>query len=205
MRRRAGFLFIFGAMAPLVVLVSSAWACGVLATLKVAPSSAAPGQTVQVTGVNYGQAVPVPPATTPTFTPVSIRLDSRTGPVLKTVTPTPTGRIDDTFQVPAGTAGGDHVVLATQNRISDGTPKAGTPGRTLMRVQGAAARSSAPGAAPWSNSKPGAPSASVAPVDSGSDSSLLAIILSGAMLSIGLALVGRDRATRGARRPLLGS
>ena len=198
MRRRAGFLFIFGAMAPLVVLVSSAWACGVLATLKVAPSSAAPGQTVQVTGLNYSQNMSL-------FTPVSIRLDSRTGPELKTVTPTPTGRIDDTFQVPAGTAGGDHVVLATQNRISDGTPKAGTPGRTLMRVQGAAARSSALGAAPWSNSKPGAPSASAAPVDSGSDSSLLAIILSGAMLSIGLALVGRDRATRGARRPLLGS
>jgi len=200
MKRRAGILCIFGATVPFVVLVSSAWACGVLATAKVAPSTAAVGQTVQVTGSNYGVN---PPGT---FTPVSIRLDSRTGPVLKEVTPGIDGKINTTVQTPA-VAPGEHILLATQNRISDGTPKAGTPGRTTMRVQGAAASSSVPAASPWSNSKPGAPGGSAASVDAGGSdvSPLLAFILSGALLSTGLALVGRDRASRGARRPLIGA
>ncbi|MDQ3146454.1 MAG: hypothetical protein M3R01_05905 [Actinomycetota bacterium] len=158
---------------------------------------------MQVTGANYAATAPGAPAT---FTPVSIRLDSRTGPVLKEVTPAPDVKINTTVVVP-GVAAGDHILLATQNRISDGTPKAGTPGRTVMRVQGAAASSSAPGASPWSNSKPGAPGGSAASVDAGGSdvSPLLALILSGALLSIGLTLVGRDRASRGARRPLVGA
>jgi len=207
MKRRAGILCIFGATVPFVVLVSSAWACGVLATAKVAPSTAAAGQTVQVTGSNYGQSVPnAATGVAGAFTPVSIRLDTRTGPVLKSVDPTIDGKINTTVSVP-GVSAGDHVLLATQNRISDGTPKAGTPGRTTMRVQGAAASSSVPAASPWSNSKPGAPGGSAASVDAGGSdvSPLLAFILSGALLSIGLALVGRDRASRGARRPLIGA
>jgi len=211
MKRRAGLLCIFGATVPFVVLVSAAWACGVLATAKVAPSTAAAGQTVQVTGSNYGRSVPDAAGTPPAFTPVSIRLDTRTGPVLKEVNPAPDGKINTTVQTPA-VAAGDHILLATQNRISDGTPKAGTPGRTTMRVQGAAARGAAassnvPAASPWSNSKPGAPGGSAASVDAGGSdvSPLLAFILSGALLSIGLALVGRDRASRGARRPLIGA
>ncbi len=198
-RRRAGFLFIFGAAAPLVILVSAAWACGVLATLKVAPSTAAPGQTVNVTGVNYSPNMAV-------FTPVSIRLDSRTGTVLKVETPDPTGKIDTHVQLPS-TRAGNHLLIATQNKIADGTPKAGTPGRTVVRVQGASAGSSAPAASPWSGSQPGAPGGSAASVDArGSDYSvLLAFILSGALLSIGVTLVGRDRASKGGPRPLLGA
>ncbi len=197
MRRRAGQLFIFGAAAPLVILVSSAWACGVLATAKVAPSTAAPGQTVQVTGSNY--------STAPTFTPVQIRLDSRTGPVLQEVTPL-NGRINTTVPIPATAAAGDHLLLATQNKISDGTPKPGTPGRTTVRVAGAAAGSSAPAASPWSNSGPGAPGGSAATVDARDSgyAPLLGIGLSLALLSIGVTLVARDRASRG-RRPLLGA
>ncbi len=197
MRRRAGQLFIFGAAAPLVILVSSAWACGVLATLKAAPSTAAPGQTVQVTGANYDVR--------PTFTPVQIRLDSRTGPVLQEVTPL-NGRINTTVQIPATVAAGDHLLLATQNKISDGTPKPGTPGRTTVRVAGAAAGSSAPAASPWGSSDPGAPGGSAATVDARDSgyAPLLGIGLSLALLSIGVTLVARDRASRG-RRPLLGA
>ncbi len=201
MRRRAGFLFIFGAAAPLVILVSAAWACGVLATLKATPSTATPGQTVRVTGVNYSPDMAV-------FTPVSIRLSSRTGTVLKVETPDPTGKIDTTVQLPSTTAGGHRLVLATQNKLADGTPKTGTPGRTVVKVKRrAAASSSAPAASPWSSSDPGAPGGSAASVDArGSDySPLLAIILSGALLSIGVALVGRDSARKGGRRPLLGA
>jgi len=161
---------------------------------------------VQVTGSNYARSVPDPIAGPPLFTPVSIRLDTRTGPVLKEVNPGIDGKINTTVPTPA-VAAGDHILLATQNRISDGTPKAGTPGRTTMRVQGAAASSNVPAASPWSNSKPGAPGGSAASVDAGGSdvSPLLAFILSGALLSIGLALVGRDRASRGARRPLIGA
>lgn len=204
MRRRAGQLFIFGAAAPLVILVSSAWACGVLATLKAAPSTAAPGQTVQATGANYSNAVDAPDGRGNQFTPVQIRLDSRSGPVLAQVTPV-NGRFNITFQVPA-VAAGDHLLIATQNDISDGTPKAGTPGRTTVRVAGAAAGSSAPAASPWSNSDPGAPGGSAASVDTRDSgyAPLLGIGLSLAMLSIGVTLVARDRASRG-RRPLLGA
>ncbi len=193
MRRYAGFGFIFGAAAPLVILVSSAWACGTLATLKAAPSTATPGQTVQATGAQY--------TSDPTFTPVQIRLDSRTGPVLKEVTPVGS-RFSTTFQVPATAAAGDHLLIATQNRISDGAPKTGTPGRTVMRVQGAGQAGAA--ASPWSNSTPGAPGGSAASIASG-DPALLGIGLSLALLSIGVTLVARDRATRGARHPSLGA
>jgi len=172
----------------------------VLATLKVAPSTAAPGATVQVTGTNFS-------SNQATFTPVQIRLNSRTGPVLKEVVPDATNKINTTVAVPAGTSGGDHLVVATQSNKNTGAPKTGTPGRTVMRVQGAAASSSTPAASPWSNSKPGAPGGSAASVAAGGsgDSPLLPIVLSLALLSIGLTLVGRDRGTRGARSPLLGA
>ncbi len=199
MRRRAGQLFIFGAAAPLVILVSSAWACGLLTTLKAAPSVAAPGQTVQASGTNFDENMA-------TFTPVQIRLDSRSGEVLAEVTPGAGGRFNATFQVPASAGAGDHLVIATQNRISDGSPKSGTPGRTTIRVAGAAAGSSAPAASPWSSSDPGTPGGSAASVDARDSgyAPLLGIGLSLAMLSIGVTLVARDRASRG-RRPLLGA
>ncbi len=199
MRRRAGQLLIFGAAAPVIILVSSAWACGLLTTLKAAPSVAAPGQTVQASGVNFSDDMA-------TFTKVQIRLDSRSGDVLQEVTPGTGGRFNATFQVPASAGAGDHLVIATQNRISDGTARAGTPGRTTIRVTGAAAGSSAPAASPWSNSGPGAPGGSAASVDARDSgyAPLLGIGLSLVMLSIGVTLVARDRASR-SRRPLLGA
>lgn len=203
MRRRAGFLFIFGAMAPLVIVVSSAWACGVLATLKAAPSTAAPGQAVSVAGSNYS-------SDTTTFTPVQVRLDRRDGTVLKDVAMDPgTKKLPPgtTFQLPGNTSAGDHVLLATQTKISDGTQKAGTPGRTVVRVQGAAVGSSVPVASPWSDPKPGGPGGSPVSADAGGfdGSPFLAIALSLALLSIGVTLVRRDTPPRGGRRPLLGA
>ncbi len=197
MRRRAGQLFILGAAAPLVILVSSAWACGSLATLKAAPSTAAAGQTVQASGASFNLVGP--------NTPVQIRLDSRSGDVLQEVDPV-AGRFNTTFQVPASAGPGDHLLIATQTKVSDGTPAAGTPGRTTIRVAGAAAGSSTPAALPWSGSDPGAPGGSAASVDARDSgyAPLLGIGLSLAMLSIGATLVARDRASRG-RRPLLGA
>jgi len=183
------------------MLVSSAWACGTLTTLKAAPSTVAPGATVQVTGSNYSSDSAL-------FSPVSIRLDSRTGPELGTAQPTNT-KISRNVQVPATAAAGDHLLVATQTRLSDATPKAGTPGRTTIRVSGAAAAASTtPAASPWSNSSnPGAPGGSTASADTrgSGDPGLLGIGLSLALLSIGLVLVTRDRATRGPQRTLLGA
>ncbi len=197
-RRRLGLTLIFGAGISLAA-VSTAWACGVLATLKLNASTAAPGQTLTATGANYSPS--------PSFSAVSIRWDSRTGAVLKETAPDPSGRINTTFNVPANATAGSHVVMATQTRLSDGTPKSGTPGRTSLQVQGTAASAS-----PWSSSKPSGPGgsgASVVALDGAGSASptfptLLGIALSLALLGTGLTLVGRGR-TRTANRPSLGA
>ena len=186
-RRRLGSLLIFGALVPLAV-AATAWGCGVLATVKLDRSAAAPGQTLNVTGINYSNDMT-------TFTPVQLRWNSRTGPVVGTATPVG-GRINTEIQVPAGTGPGWYVVNGTQSRISDGTPKSGTPGRTTLRVQGAAQGA----ASPWSSTPGGG--AAVA-VDGGPGGpplvpTLLGIVLSLGLLGAGLTLVSRSRAGRAA-------
>ncbi len=182
-RRRVGFLLIFGALVPLAV-TATAWACGVLATVKVSSSVANPGQTLTVTGANYSASAD--------FTPVQIRWNSRTGPVVGQATPDPSGRINTTVQVPREAAAGWHAVNGTQHRISDGTPKSGTPGRTTLRVQGAPQGAAA---APWSSS-PGGGAAVPVGGDPGSPAllpTLLGIVPSLGMLGGGLTLVARGR------------
>jgi len=188
MRRRVGFLFICSAAIPIAIFASAAWACGALTTLKSSPSVAAAGGTVTVTGRNFGAG--------PTWGPVQIRFNSRTGPVLKEIAPS-TGNsfaFTDTVQVPAGTEPGWYVINATQSRVSDGIPKSGSPGRSTVRVQGAGAGSST---APWG----------AAPTSGGSgglDLPLPGILLSVALLATGLALVSRDRGKK-ATQAVLGA
>jgi hypothetical protein len=181
---------IFGALVPLAV-AATAWACGVLATLKVDSSVASPGQTLTVSGINYSDSAQ--------FTPVQIRWNSRTGPVLKEVS-TVGGRFSTTVQVPGNAAPGWYVLNGTQYNIANGTPKSGTPGRTTLRVQGAGAGA----ASPWSSGPGGA----AVPVDGGPGGpplvpTLLGVMLSLGLLGSGLTLVSRSR-TRKANRPLLG-
>lgn len=202
-RRRVGFFLIFGALVPLAV-AATAWACGVLATLKTSSSVAAPGQTLTVTGVNYqpnNGVTSTNPA--PTFTPVQIRWNSRAGAVLKEVTPDAEGKINTTIEVPQVPPDW-YVLNGTQFRLSDGTPKSGTPGRVTLRVQGAAA-----GAASAWDKTPAGPGGTAIKVDAGPGSpatlpTLLAIGLSLALLGSGLTLVRRSR-TRSASQPLLGA
>ena len=196
MRRRLGFLLIFGAAISLVV-ASTAWACGVLATLKVNSSVGAPNQELTATGKNYSSSA--------SASPVQIRWNSRNGQVLQNnATPDASGNITTTFRVPANANPGWYVVMATQT--VNGVPKSGTPGRTTLRVEGAAAQ-----VAPWSSSKPTGPGgagASVAldPAPSGSPAlpTLLGIVLSLGLLGGGLTLIGRGR-NRTATRPPLGA
>ena len=180
-RRRIGFLLIFGALVPLAV-AATAWACGVLATLRVDSSVASPGQTLTVTGVNYDSRMDQ-------FTPVQIRWGSRTGPVIGQAVPVG-GRISTQVQVPGNSAAGWHVLNGTQHRISDGAPKSGTPGRTTLRVQGAAQGSSA-----WSSAPGGGAGVTVGGGPSAPPlvPTLLGVVLSLGLLGSGLTLVSRSR------------
>ena len=189
-RRRVGFLLIFGALVPLA-LAATAYACGVLATLKSSATVAAPGSTVTVSGVNYSSDMNA-------FTPVQIRWNSRTGPVLDTVTPVG-GRFSEEITLPNSQPGW-FVVNATQNSVATGAPKAGTPGRTTLRVQGASASGSS-----WSTGPGGGAAVNVGGGPGGPPlvPTLLGVVLSLGLLGSGLTLVSRSR-TRKANRPLLG-
>jgi len=181
MKRKVGLGLVFGAALPLGI-ASVAWACGVLATLSVDTKVAAPGQTITLTGKNYGTAASG-------ASPISIRLKSRNGTVLTQI-PAPTGTaISATFAVPANTSPGWYVLLATQNTAS-GVPKTGTPGRTTVRVQGAAQSTVA--GAPWGSANTSGPTAQAPQANGGS---LLALLFAGAlslsMLAGGWTLLSR--------------
>jgi hypothetical protein len=183
MKRKIGLALVVAAALPLAA-ASVAWACGILATLKLDTKVAAPGQAVTATGRNYG---------TSNVSDVTIRLRSRDGQVLATSTPLAGGVLNATFPLPANLSPGWYVLVATQTNNSNGTPKAGTPGRTTLRVQGTAASGATPAASPWSSSTPSGPAAESA-LSGGGGSPLpmvLAIALSLSMLAGGWTLITR--------------
>ena len=195
MKRRIGLLLVFGAALPLAA-VSTAWACGVLATVQFDTKVAAPGQVVTATGKNY--------STSASASAVTIRLKTRTGRIIETTTPDSTNRISSTFTLPSNLSPGWYVVLATQS--INGVPKSGTPGRTTLRIQGSGSAAVVP--SPW-NSTPAGPAGDAAPVagDGGSFNGsmlpiVLAMLLSLTMLASGWTLVGRAR--RSVSGPQLG-
>jgi hypothetical protein len=179
-KRTVGIMLVFGAALPLAV-ASVAWACGVLSTLTIDKKVASPGQSITISGKNYANTV------AGGASPVTVRLKSRKGAVLTTVAAT-AGRISDTFTIPASVSPGWYVVLATQSN-ADGSPKAGTPGRTTLRIQGSSTASAVPAAAPWSSSPPSGPAASHATAGSGSGGGPLPAILLASALSL-MMLVG---------------
>lgn len=202
MRRRLGFFLIIGAAVSLIA-VSTAWACGVLATLTT-PATAAPGSTVNVTGRNYSANA--------SFGAVQIRLNSRTATPIGSATVGGDTKINTNVTLPANLSPGWYVLLGTQANITTGVPKSGTPGRTSIRVQGAAAasrhRNGGAVATPWSSTTPPGGSGGMAvKVVGGSSGSafvptLLGIFLSLGLLGGGVTLVARSRT---ANRPQLGA
>jgi hypothetical protein len=193
MKRKIGLFLVFGAALPLAV-ASAAWACGVLATLTLDKKVAAPGEAIAVSGRNYSTT------TAGGASPVTVRLKTRDGSVLTTI-PAVNGRIADTFTLPASTAPGWYVVLATQS-LASGAPKSGTPGRTTLRVQGSADKSSAV-AAPWKTGDTSGPA-----TGSAGGQSLLAILLAAAlslsMLVGGWSLLNRRNGRMGTKQPQFG-
>lgn len=134
------------AMVPLLA-GSAAYACQRLVTLHANPSSAAAGSEVEVRGQNY--------TNDPKASNVDIRLDRRSGPVvLASVAPAnlgPSGSFKLNVTIPAGTAIGDHILIATQT-LASGAPCVGCPGRANLTVtataQGASASSNGAAAGP---------------------------------------------------------
>ncbi len=193
MRRKLGLILLFGAALPLTA-VSAAWACGVLATLKLDKKVAAPGEAITATGKNWGTAAGV--------SDVTIRLKKRSGQVLTTTPALTGGRISETFALPTSLRSGWYVVLATQTN-ANGTPKSGTPGRTTLRVQASSKRrsTSVVAASPWSTSTPPGPTGSAAPAGAGPGGLSLLMLLAGGlsltMFASGCVLLTRRARTAG--------
>lgn len=189
MTRRVGLLFICAAVAPLSV-AAAAWGCASLATLKLDTRSAAPGTTVTGTGTGYNAAYNV-----------TVRLDSRTGPVLWEGLPNPlTRKIEPTFRVPS-LPPGYYTIIATQYDLS-GNAVSGTPGRAPLQVTGSSGSASAPPAgSAWGPPDPSGPGGAGGPLRvSVGDSAVPAALptLAGALLSLmllaaGVALIRRGR------------
>ena len=191
MRRRLGFLLIFGGAVSLAV-ASTAWACANLATLRLDTRAAAPGTDVSGIGRNYSQAGSL----------VTVRL-GRKGPVLWEGPPVGSrGKITPTFKVPA-VKRGSYVIVATQSTAT-GAPVPGTPGRASLRISGPAAGSSQAHPSSWASPGPSGPAApEAAPTGQNGGAPVLptlaGVLLSVALLGGGLTLVARARA---AHRPL---
>lgn len=196
-KRSMGMILVFGAALPLAI-ASVAWACGVLASVSLDKKVASPGEAITISGKNFANT------TVGGASAVTVRLKSRTGTILTTAATT-SRAFSDTFTVPATLSPGWYVVLGTQTK-ADGTPVAGTPGRTTLRIQGSATSSAVPAAAPWNSSTPSGPAASHTTVNGGSTSPsplmiLLAAALSLTMLAGGWTLLSRK--SRAAGQPHL--
>lgn len=144
MKRRTVFSLILAACVPLAV-ASTAYACANLATLYLDKKVSTPGTPLDGDGRNYSSREDA--------SPVTIRLDSRTGRILWQGRASSTGRIQPRFRTPKTTAG-YHTLLATQTR-SDGRPQAGTPGRATIKINRGEPQPGA--AAPWGSVKPEQP------------------------------------------------
>ena len=145
-----------------MVVASTAWACGRLATLYLSSDSGRPGSEVTFTGRNYNTA--------PTSSDVFVRFNSRSGQVLAQARADASGRISGTLTVPSARRG-NYVIVATQT-TANGAQASGTPGRAPFRVRRASSSSSALPLAPamWGDrSGPSAPQA--APASSQTSSS----------------------------------
>jgi hypothetical protein len=123
-RRKLGTLLILAGVAVPLSIVSVAYACGVLATVHLNHTSAAPGASVSVLGGNYSAAA--------TASPVALRFNSRYGSVLWSGRPDSNGSIHATFTVP-NAAPGYYLIDATQTTAT-GASVAGTPGRAVLRI-----------------------------------------------------------------------
>ena len=111
----------------MTLLAATSWACTPQASLKVTPSSGAPGTLVTVSGSTFDAA----------GQPVKIFWGGASGSQVASTTVVAARTFSTTFVVPQS-AGGVVIVSATQ-RGADGNYIAGSPVNTTFRVEGPAA------------------------------------------------------------------
>lgn len=136
MRRRVGLFLMCGLVLPLVA-AANASAQG--AVLELSPQSGPPGTVVSVEGAGFSQA------SDNIIGGVNLRFMTRDALVLRNAELNPQNGISTTLTIPAGTAAGEYLVLATQTSVR-GRHLFGTPARAKFRVTpaGAAAATAAP-------------------------------------------------------------
>lgn len=134
MRRRVGLFLFCGLVLP---LIATATASAQGAVIELSPASGPPGTIINVTGAGFsGSSANTVPG-------VQIRLSTRDAEPLKTATISTQNTITDSFPIPAGTAPGEYLVLATQTSVR-GRHLFGTPGRAKLRVTAGAAAAAVP-------------------------------------------------------------
>lgn len=132
MRRKVGLFCVCGLLLPLLV-AANAFSQGSI--LQVNVKEPRPGQAITVNGTSFIAAAG--------YSPVHIRLSTRSGRILATAAPDSLGRIAVTFPVPANLRPGWYLILATQSTTANNRARAFVPGRTRIRVRpGAAAAAS---------------------------------------------------------------
>lgn len=179
MRRKLGLFLVCGCALP---LVAASTAMGQGATLRINDQTPAPGQQVTITGSGFSASAGA----------VSLRLDSRTGPLLPggSATATIQGLISVNTTIPASLSPGWHLIIGTQVIEANGRQAAFTPGRVRINVGGAGAGGSA-APPPGGGGLPGSPLA------------LLALGAAFVLLASGATLTARRLRTD--NRPQLGN
>ncbi len=139
-----------GLVGAAMVILPAAWAsaCVAVVSLTNSPGNVQPGGTLSTTGREFAQDVPV-----------TIHLDSPTGPVLATAPP-PESTMDSSFTIdvpiPANITPGQHVLVAKQDHHDMNT---GQPARTVFFVGAAPPTTAAPAPRPLGLAAASGPSA----------------------------------------------
>ena len=169
-----------GATLLLLVPAAVVWACVGVVSLTTSASSVQPGGTLDVTGREFAEKVPV-----------LIHLDSPSGPVLTTV-PGPTSTMNSKFTVtvtiPSNISVGQHFLVATQDQHD---MNSGAPARSAFYV------GTVPPAPTPAPARPAALAASTGP----STASLILIGLIVAVVALVVAGVLIAATARGRSRP----
>lgn len=143
--KRGLVLLALGLFAVPMSAASLAYACTGLATISTSSGSGVAGSAVTVNGKGFAAHDPSDVRTSP----AEIRIDSMTGPVIGTASPSASrtgGDFSVQITIPASADPGEHVLIATQNG-ADGRPSYGTPARTVFTVDPAPAPAPAVAAA----------------------------------------------------------
>lgn len=124
-RRKFAVLASIGVLGIPLAVVATAFACANLATMKLNRANATPGTQVSFVGRNFNSNAAA--------SPVAVRWNGRSGPVLFEGRPT-AGKLRGTFTVPNAKPG-YYIVVATQTG-PNGRIASGTPGRAPLKIAG---------------------------------------------------------------------